>query len=64
MLGSPEEVDYIRRLSGYTVTGEVTSQTLHIFHGTGSNGKNVLLDLWLKVLGEIAVTAPARTGGG
>lgn len=58
VLGSPEEVDYIRRLSGYTVTGEVTSQTLHIFHGTGSNGKNVLLDLWLKVLGEIAVTAP------
>lgn len=57
-LGSADVVDYVRRLSGYAVTGDVSSQTLHLFHGRGSNGKNVLLDLWLKVLGEIAATVP------
>lgn len=54
--------DYVRRLSGYAVTGDVSDQTIHLFHGRGSNGKGVLLDLWVDVLGdgEYAATAPAE----
>ena len=53
---------YARGLSGYAVTGEVTDQTLHLFHGPGGNGKGVLLDLWVDVLGdgEYATTAPSE----
>jgi putative DNA primase/helicase len=53
---------YVRELSGLAVTGEVTDQTLHLFHGSGGNGKGVLLDLWIDVLGdgEFAATVPAE----
>ncbi|MCI0702327.1 MAG: phage/plasmid primase, P4 family [Planctomycetia bacterium] len=48
----PAVAKYVRELSGYVITGEVTDQTLHIFNGDGSNGKNVLVDTWKTVLGE------------
>ncbi|MBA4063633.1 MAG: hypothetical protein C0501_07955 [Isosphaera sp.] len=53
---------YARELSGYLLTGEVTDQAVYLFHGGGSNGKGVLLDLWTEVLGdrEYAATAPAE----
>jgi putative DNA primase/helicase len=47
-------VAYVRTLSGVCLTGDVSSQTLHIFHGSGANGKSLLLELWLYVLGEYA----------
>ena len=58
----PAIAGYIREVSGYAVTGEVSDQTVHLFHGPGSNGKGVLLDLWVDVLGdgEYAITAPAE----
>ncbi|HEY3787830.1 MAG TPA: phage/plasmid primase, P4 family, partial [Urbifossiella sp.] len=51
---------YVREVSGYGVTGEVSDQSIHFFHGGGGNGKGVLLDTWLDVLGEYAVTAPSE----
>ena len=53
---------YVRDFSGYAVTGGVGEQLLHLFHGRGSNGKGVLLDLWVDVLGdgEYAATAPSE----
>ncbi|MBA4068194.1 MAG: hypothetical protein C0501_31735, partial [Isosphaera sp.] len=58
----PAVAGYVRELSGYCATGEVSGQDLHLFTGRGSNGKGVLLDLWTEVLGEreYAVTAPAE----
>ena len=53
---------YVREFSGYAATGDVGVQVVHLFHGRGSNGKGVLLDLWVDVLGdgEYAVTAPSE----
>ena len=58
--GRAELVGYIRRLSGVVCTGEVTNHTLHFFYGTGRNGKSVLLELWMDVLGpdEYALKLP------
>lgn len=50
--GKPEVAKYVREFAGYAVTGEVSDQTLHIFNGDGSNGKNVFTDLLVAVLGE------------
>jgi putative DNA primase/helicase len=50
--GKPKVATYVRELSGYAITGEVSDQTLQIFNGDGSNGKGVLIDLWTLVLGE------------
>ena len=60
--GKHDVVKYVRDLSGYAITGEVTDQTLHIFNGEGSNGKSVLISLWTAVLGESEYvhTAPAE----
>jgi len=62
VLPDPAVAGYVRELSGYAVTGEVSDQTLHLFKGRGSNGKGVLLDSWVDVLGdgEYAATAPAE----
>lgn len=68
ILTTPEVVEYVRDLSGYALTGEVTDQSLVIFHGRGANGKTTLLELWQGVMGagQYAVTAPSEllVGGG
>jgi len=60
VLPQPGAADYARELSGYAVTGEVSDQSVHLFHGSGANGKGVLLDTWTEVLGdgEYAATVP------
>lgn len=47
----PEVAGYIRRLSGYVLTGRVSDQCVYFFVGAGSNGKSTLLKLWPAVLG-------------
>jgi putative DNA primase/helicase len=48
----PMVSEYIRAFSGSVCTGEVKDQSFHVLHGEGSNGKNVLVDIWKVVLGE------------
>jgi P4 family phage/plasmid primase-like protien len=48
----PENADYVRRLLGYVVTGEVTDQAYYLFDGGGSNGKTLLLETAQAVLGD------------
>jgi putative DNA primase/helicase len=45
-------IPYLRRFSGLCLTGDVSEQLLHIFWGIGANGKSVLLNLLLAMLGE------------
>lgn len=45
-------VDFLRRLLGYCLTGDVREQILAILHGTGSNGKSTLLNAVQNALGE------------
>jgi putative DNA primase/helicase len=56
--GRPAVAEYVRRLSGVALTGDVSSQTLHVFHGEGANGKTLLLETWLHVGGEYAAKIP------
>jgi putative DNA primase/helicase len=50
--GSPETAEYVRQLSGYMLTGEVSDQAIYLFVGDGSNGKSVLLEVWPHVIGD------------
>jgi putative DNA primase/helicase len=50
--GNDELVSYVCLLSGVVLTGDVSAQTLHLFLGDGSNGKSVLLETWLGILGR------------
>jgi putative DNA primase/helicase len=56
--GDAEIVDYLWRLFGMCLTGDIRTQELFIFWGGGANGKNVLLDTVCSVLGDYAAPAP------
>jgi len=58
MAGDEAMVEALQRLAGYFLTGDVSVQILPIFHGSGSNGKNVFLDTLMGILGPYAEAAP------
>ncbi|WP_333752578.1 DNA primase family protein [Streptomyces sp. IBSBF 2394] len=51
-------IDYLHLLLGYSITGDVGAQILPFLWGTGKNGKSVLLDVMMKLLGDYADAAP------
>ncbi|MFJ3229210.1 phage/plasmid primase, P4 family [Streptomyces sp. NPDC086783] len=51
-------ISYLQLLLGYSVTGDVGGQVLPFLFGSGKNGKSVLLDVLMKLLGDYADAAP------
>ena len=52
------KISALQRLAGYFLTGDISVQILPIFYGPGSNGKNVLLDTLMGIMGPYAAEAP------
>ncbi|MEV0693861.1 phage/plasmid primase, P4 family [Streptomyces sp. NPDC050388] len=53
-----EMIDFLHVLLGYSITGDVGGQVLPFLFGSGKNGKSVLLDVIMKLLGDYADAAP------
>jgi putative DNA primase/helicase len=54
-------IGYLQRLAGRCLTGDVSEQALHIFWGTGANGKSTLLNVLLEMLGpDYGMKAPTE----
>jgi putative DNA primase/helicase len=53
-----EMICFLQLLLGYSVTGDVGGQVLPFLFGAGKNGKSVLLDVLMKLLGDYADAAP------
>ncbi|MFI0507016.1 phage/plasmid primase, P4 family [Streptomyces albogriseolus] len=53
-----ETTGFLQVLLGYSVTGDVGAQVLPFLFGSGKNGKSVLLDVLMKLLGDYADAAP------
>ncbi|MEU0036373.1 phage/plasmid primase, P4 family [Streptomyces sp. NPDC006333] len=53
-----EMIDFLHLLLGYSITGSVEAQVIPFLHGEGKNGKSVLLDTMIQVLGDYADAAP------
>ncbi|MGP3979319.1 DNA primase family protein [Streptomyces sp. 8N114] len=51
-------IRYLHLLLGYSITGDVGAQVLAFLYGQGKNGKSVLLDVIMKLLGDYADAAP------
>ncbi|MFI5868160.1 phage/plasmid primase, P4 family [Streptomyces sp. NPDC051546] len=51
-------IGYVQLLLGYSITGDVGAQVMPFLFGPGKNGKSVLLDLFMKLMGDYADTAP------
>ncbi|OKJ49590.1 DNA primase [Streptomyces sp. CB02009] len=53
-----EVIAYLHLMLGYSITGDVGGQVLPFLFGSGKNGKSVLMDVLMKVLGDYADAAP------
>ncbi|MGW2425894.1 DNA primase family protein [Streptomyces sp. NPDC001709] len=53
-----EMIDFLHLLLGYSITGDVGGQVMPFLFGSGKNGKSVLLDVLMKLLGDYADAAP------
>jgi len=53
-----EKIDYLQRLMGMCLTGDICARVFPIFHGSGRNGKSVFLDTIRELMGDYAFTAP------
>ncbi|MBS0441182.1 MAG: PriCT-2 domain-containing protein [Proteobacteria bacterium] len=49
--GDAETVDYVQRLAGYCLTGDVGAELLHFMYGFGANGKSVFANVFGHVMG-------------
>ena len=56
ILANREEVEFVQRFAGYTLTGCVDEEALIFMQGQGANGKSVLANILSGVLGDYAVT--------
>jgi putative DNA primase/helicase len=50
--------DFLHLLLGYSISGDVGAQVMPFLYGQGKNGKSVLLDVMLQLLGDYADAAP------
>jgi putative DNA primase/helicase len=51
-------IAYIRRALGYSITGDTREEVVFICYGTGRNGKSVLLETIVSILGDYARVVP------
>lgn len=56
--GDGELIGFVRRALGYALTGVTVEHALFFAHGTGGNGKSVLLSTVAGIFGDYATTAP------
>lgn len=54
-------VEYLQKYFGYCLTGAVIEQTLVFLHGSGGNGKSVLLNAIAGIMGDYAVKGTMET---
>jgi putative DNA primase/helicase len=58
MNNNPELIAYLQRACGVALTGTAGVHELLIFHGVGANGKSVIIDTIIGLLGPYAGIAP------
>jgi putative DNA primase/helicase len=52
--GNTDLIDYVQRVIGYTLTGDVSEKVIFCFFGDGNNGKTTLLEAIRFMLGDYA----------
>ncbi|PFE03793.1 DNA primase [Bacillus sp. AFS023182] len=60
-LGDKELVNYMQRLIGYSLTGDISEQIMMFLVGGGSNGKSTFINTIKDLLGEYGKQAKADT---
>lgn len=58
--GDQELINYVQKMLGFTLTGDVSRQEFYIFHGDGGNGKSQLIATLQHIMGEYAYDVAAK----
>lgn len=61
MNGNNEMVNFLKRAIAYSLTGRTSEQCLFILTGDGCNGKSILLDTLLALMGAYGANTPFAT---
>jgi putative DNA primase/helicase len=56
-----EVISFVKRFSGYTLTGVTRERALAILHGFGRNGKSTLMEIQQEVMGDYATNTDVET---
>ncbi len=59
--GDQALADFLQRVAGYALTGDISEHALFFFYGTGANGKSVFLSTLAGLLGDYHRVAPIET---
>lgn len=57
MGGNTGLIEYLQRAIGYALTGVIREHVLHVFYGTGANGKSTFINAVLGLLGPYGTRA-------
>lgn len=61
LLDRQDQIDFLQRFCGYALIGKLFEPGLVFLHGAGGNGKGVVLNVLIGILGEYAVSADFGT---
>jgi putative DNA primase/helicase len=59
--GNQEQVAFVKRAVGYSLSGHVSEQCLFVLIGTGANGKSTFINVLRRVFGDYAGMTPMQT---
>jgi putative DNA primase/helicase len=53
----PEVIEYLEKLSGYILSGDVGAMNFYWMYGRANNGKSTLVNIWAHILGGLEPTS-------
>jgi len=59
--GNKELANYLKKIVGYSLTGETKEQLFFFLHGNGANGKSVFVNTIQDMLGDYSMQTPVST---
>jgi putative DNA primase/helicase len=57
MLGNKDNIEFLQRMAGYSLTGNTSEQCFAILYGTGGNGKGTFVNTIRNIMGDYAQQA-------
>jgi len=51
-----EKKEYLQKIFGYCITGDINARNFFIFYGEGSNGKSAVIDVFQSLMGQYCKT--------
>jgi putative DNA primase/helicase len=58
--GDQDLIGFVRRATGYTLTGSTAAQAMFVLYGVGANGKSTFIETLRSLLGDYGQQAPAE----